>query len=104
MELEKARLEGRVDERREIVVILRDMAREGSRSKGEGRVKVSISFNQIVREERKEKEITVVTGTRREPVKAPNVVIIRKDGKESEEVRNSGGGRIEGGSEKDDGK
>ncbi|KAG8275398.1 hypothetical protein J6590_087104 [Homalodisca vitripennis] len=88
MELEKAKLEGRVDERREIVGILRDMAREGSRSKREGRVKESMSFTQIVREERKEKEITVVTGTRREPVKAPNVVIIRKDGKESEEMRN----------------
>ncbi|XP_046683416.1 vicilin-like seed storage protein At2g18540 [Homalodisca vitripennis] len=88
MELEKARLEGRVEQRREILGMLREMVKEGGMSEGVGRVEEGVSFAQVVRDERKErKRNPVVTGTRREPVKAPNVVIVRKEGKESEEVR-----------------
>ncbi|KAG8296519.1 hypothetical protein J6590_055165 [Homalodisca vitripennis] len=88
MELEKARLEGRLEQRREILGMLREMVKEGGMSEGVGRVEEGVSFAQVVRDERKErKRNPVVTGTRREPGKAPNVVIVRKEGKESEEVR-----------------
>ncbi|XP_046688987.1 golgin subfamily A member 6-like protein 22 [Homalodisca vitripennis] len=90
MELEKAKLEGRVEERREIVGMLREMVREGGKSEGVGRVEEGVSFAEIVREEKKKKvkkKNPVVTGTGREPVRALNVVIVRKEGKESEEVR-----------------
>ncbi|KAG8297455.1 hypothetical protein J6590_036246 [Homalodisca vitripennis] len=88
MELEKARLEERLEERREIVGMLREMVKEGGKGEEVGRVEEGVSFAQVVRDEGKErKRNPVVTGTRREPVKAPNVVIIRKEGKGSEEVR-----------------
>ncbi|XP_046684620.1 cingulin-like [Homalodisca vitripennis] len=92
MEIEKAKMEGRLEERKEIVNMFKEaLKEEGERKSREGAQEegTTKSFADIVRDERKmkEKRPPAITGKRGEPARSSNVVLVRKEGRESEEVR-----------------
>ncbi|KAG8328721.1 hypothetical protein J6590_103187 [Homalodisca vitripennis] len=92
LEIEKAKLEGRLEERKEIVSMFKEALKESGESKVREGVQeegTARAFAEIVRTERrmKEKRPPVITGTRAEPARSTNVVLVRKEGRGSEEVR-----------------
>ncbi|KAG8269454.1 hypothetical protein J6590_107197, partial [Homalodisca vitripennis] len=89
LEIEKARMEGRLEERKEIINMFKEAMKEERESRGREGEGPAISFAEVVRVERrmKEKRPPVITGTKGELARTTNVVLVRKEGRESEEVR-----------------